>query len=451
VHKPAIPDPPEIQAGERLFLETRFARFFRDHFFDHWNEPHLAGGGDPVMAATRTTGEDLVGPFFGLSMNCRSCHLVDEHGLNANAGFRTYGDFAQRSPVPDRGDGQHVTTRNSPPLVNATLARSEGLLLHFDGEFASTEDLVDATMTGRNFGWKPGERSVAVAHIAQVLRMDDGSDELAEEFGGLSYRGLLAGTGVLLRDDQRIPVEFRINVDSASDEELVAAVARLITAYVEGLLFTQNAGGEFSASAFDRFLMKNGLPRLPRLGESDLDYSRRLLAAVEALTSPDYVDASDGRLRHHEHPFRFGPQELRGLRVFFTESDDGPEDGNGGIGNCVRCHAAPAFTDFSFHNTGVSQRDYDAVHGDGQFASLTIPDLAARNSDPAAWLPASEDFPDASGRFRSLPLPGAPGYADLGLWNVLGNPSKALLGIDRTPEDAADVIAFLQSLDEDYE
>lgn len=49
-------------------------------------------------------------------------------------------------------------------------------------------DLVEGTMTGRNFGWLPDEHATALAHIADVIRNDDGRDALAAEFGAFPYR-----------------------------------------------------------------------------------------------------------------------------------------------------------------------------------------------------------------------------------------------------------------------
>ena len=69
-------DPPEVQVGERLFLETRFAEFFFANSDGDVNA--LLKTGDPVMDTTQTTGKPFAGPFRGQSMNCRSCHLVDE-------------------------------------------------------------------------------------------------------------------------------------------------------------------------------------------------------------------------------------------------------------------------------------------------------------------------------------------------------------------------------------
>lgn len=87
-------------------------------------------------------------------------------------------------------------------------------------------------------------------------------------------------------------------------------------------------------------------------------------------------------------------------------------------GNCIACHAAPNFTDFTFHNTGASQEEYDEAHGDGAFARLFIPDLASREAHPDEFLPATPEHPLGSARFRS----DASGDADLGVWNVFANP-----------------------------
>ena len=161
-------DPPEVVIGERLFKETRFAQAFRA-FLDSGNGVNDAmNPGDPVMDTTVTLGQPLPGPFAGLSMNCRACHLVDEHVGVTGGGMRSYNDFARRSPVPHRSQDTRTTAnRNSPPLVNASLSRSNGLQLHFDGEFTSLPDLVTGTLTGRNYGWLPTESATAIQTVAR--------------------------------------------------------------------------------------------------------------------------------------------------------------------------------------------------------------------------------------------------------------------------------------------
>lgn len=82
----------EIAIGERLFLETRFAQLFFTHANGDAN--HELQDGDPLLDQTPTTGDPLPGPFAGTSINCRTCHLVDEQLQPPGGGMRTYADFA---------------------------------------------------------------------------------------------------------------------------------------------------------------------------------------------------------------------------------------------------------------------------------------------------------------------------------------------------------------------
>lgn len=445
-------DPSEIVIGERLFLETRFAQFFKQ-FVDHGgrtNQPLPTG--DPVMNTTVTVGEPLPGPFAGQSMNCRACHLVDEQLDQASGGMRTYTDFARRSPVPAREDGATVAPRNSPPLVNATLPRAGGLLLHFDGEFPTTADLIKSTFAGRNFGWLPGEGAQAIAHLAKIVREDDGSSPLASDFGNLPYSVVLTGTDPSIPAEFRIPESFRVSVATATDTEIFNAVANLVSAYTEGLVFSQDDTGTFNLSPYDVFLEKNGLPRKPARQESGLAYSRRLLTLIERLEHDGRLgwvadrphknhrrhhrhrhlkfvagnpNTENGKFQFHDQPFKFGAKELQGLKIFFGETNRGvptPIDmKRGKAGNCIACHEAPTFTDFRFHNTGTAQAEYDQIHGPGAFIHLNIPDLRERNANHNQYLPATEQHPHAQGPFRNVPTSANAGLTDLGLWNIFAN------------------------------
>ncbi|MGQ3057237.1 MAG: hypothetical protein ACT6T0_08605 [Nevskia sp.] len=421
---PSFEDPPEVAFGERLFLETRFAQFYASHSPDSVNAP-LASGDPAVAALPNASGPALGGPFAGQSINCRQCHLVDEQIATPGAGARTYADFARRSVITERGDGPALTTRNSPPLVNATVPRAAALILHADGEFTNVAELARATLTGRNTGWLPGEEAQAIAHIARVIREDDGSGALAADAGG-SYRAVLSGTSASLK----LPAAYRLDVNTASDAEIVDRVATLIGVYVDQLRFVTNADGVSVNAPYDLFLARNGLPATPAFGESDLDYARRLRGAVDALTAPQFVAANVlRRFQFHPQAFAFTAAELRGLRVFLREPADplaGPnadELAAGGIGNCVSCHAPPQFSDFGLHNTGVSQLEYDGLHGAGAFAALAIPNLAER-TDPAradALLPATAAHPARRGQFRAIAAADAPGRSDLGAWSVFAN------------------------------
>lgn len=421
----------EQAVGERLFLETRFAQAFKA-FLDHGGNVNDPNAGDAVVDTVETTGAPIApGPFKGLSMNCRACHLVDDVLTAPGGGMRTYSDFARRSPIPARPDGKTHAPRNSPPLVNSALGRPGGVLFHFDAEFNSMEDLVTATFTGRNFGWLPGERAQAIAHIANVVRGDDGSDDLAQQFDGLPYRILFTGANPSIPDEFRLPPEFRAYVGSGTDQEIFNAVVKVVAAYVNGLLFSQtDDSGIPIRSPFDVFLEVNGLPQQPNQNESAIDYSRRLRTLIKALASPQFVTSNpyrpNGQFQFHTQSFQFGATEFEGLKMFLAEPAAVPaspaELAAGKIGNCIACHEAPNFTDFKLHNTGTAQKEYDTIHGAGQFAGLAIPNLTTRNSNYDQFLPSTEIHPVAFEPFRAIPTLADPSLTDLGVWNVFANP-----------------------------
>lgn len=375
--------PAEEMLGERLFLETRFAQ-------SYLKNPTQA---DPVLNHTETLHGKRPGPFKGTNMSCRSCHMVDEHKDTAEAGIRTYADFARRSPVPSRKDGQFHSTRNSQSLVGISV--KEDAVFHHDGEFQSLQALVRATFTGRNMGWLVGEEKQAIQHIANIIRHDDGKGELAQEFGGAYATTLRGKVGEAV-----LPEKYRIDVSTASDSEILDIVAELVTTYVDSLDFARDEQGEYNGSAYDAFLAKNKLPRSPDAGESDKAYAARLNKAVQSLDTAKYINNQDGQLNLHKQKFQFSEQELSGMRIFF------------GKGNCISCHTPPTFSDFGFHNTGISQSSYDALHGQTSFMKLGIP-------------AASKRKPGIMPQYRSVATLNKPGHTDLGVWNIVGNTTIA--------------------------
>src|ERR1019366_6007258 len=104
-------------------------------------------------------------------------------------------------------------------------------------------------------------------------------------------------------------------------------------------------------------------------GETRAAYNQRLLKAVLALSNPTYITTSDGSFKYHATPYQFGATELAGLKIFLQSAATGTGSDQH-AGNCAACHQAPDFTDFVFHNTGVSQDEYDTVHGTGAFVKL---------------------------------------------------------------------------------
>ena len=426
-------DPAEIVNGERLFLETRFAEFFYQHLQNGGKVNSELPQGDPALNSTvKFQGQHaeqasmLDGPFAGQSMNCRSCHLVDEHLDDAKFGMRSYSDFARRSILPAREDGKTLTVRNSPPLVGVSVER-EHFMLHFDGEFSSMMELVLNTLTGRNLGWLPEEKHKAMHHICRVIKHDNGTDSLAEEFGNLSYKEMLSGVTneeKSVEDEFLLPVEYRLDVAEANCSQIVEGVAKLIAIYTDDLMFGQDSEGAFELSPYDQFLIVNNLPRQPSENANDFEYSQNLLNAISELEKNNKIkfihhdpSTKEESFQFHNQRFVFAESELAGLKVFFSIG----ENNSGGNGNCVACHVPPNFSDFSLHNTGVTQHEYDRVHGLGAFSKLMIPTLSERNAHPEKYLPATLQHPANAEVFRSIPSKDNHQLTDLGAWNILAN------------------------------
>ena len=409
----------EENIGERVFVDTRFAQFFAAHMMDV-NTPLAAG--DPVVAMVQTANGPLPGPFAGQSINCRSCHFVVEFQGVPGAGNRTYADFTNHSPIPRPISGFTFTPRNAMQMVGSLQPHAGPVFLHFDGEFTDPADLVKTTLTGRNFGWAPDQFQQAEAHIARVIREDNGHNTPAATYGcGLPYSTIFRGTDPNIPVDCRLQPQYRLEVSTASDDQIVNAVAALVARYMGGLVFQQDEAGRYIGSPFDVFLRINHLPVQPLAGQSIQDYNKNLLTLVEGLSNPNFVDGSLGNFKYHAQPFQFGPMELAGLKIFLRAAVNAV-DGSQHAGNCAACHMAPNFSDFRFHNTGVSQEEYDAANGAGAFLLLAIPNLADRSANPDDFLPASANHPNATERFRHAAVAGDPAFADLGLWNVYLNP-----------------------------
>ncbi|HZS05195.1 MAG TPA: cytochrome c peroxidase [Blastocatellia bacterium] len=296
--------------------------------------------------------------------SCSTCHLYDEDPQ----GRRAYADFLNRSWVSYRfGDPRRNELRNSPTIFDV----AESPRLHFDGEFGSLEELVKGTFAGRPMGWLPGEQPQAFAQIQAIVLSDKG-----DESGAGSYRELFRKT-------------YGIELEKLSRDEVVSLVARAVADFVRSLASERN-------SPWDQFIRINNLDAAPASGEDAKAFARRLLAKVSGLENKSALRLPKG----------FSADALRGLKFFFRTEGATP------VGNCVACHAPPLFTDFSFHNIGISQVEYDQMHGAGKFATLVIPDSAG------AVRP--------SARFRETPTREKPGEADLGFWNFVDLKSPSL-------------------------
>jgi len=236
----------------------------------------------------------------------------------------------------------------------------------------------------------------------------------------LSYAVIFKGTDSRITSDLRLPASERLDVSTASDAQVVNEVAICIATYMKDLLFQRDAFGRYIGSPYDNFLRVNHLSQAPLSGESKAAYNQRLYQEVLALTNPVYITPTDGSYKYHNQPYQFGPLELQGLKIFLASAEAGST--NAHAGNCAACHQAPDFSDFVFHNTGVSQAEYDAANGSGTFMQLGVPTNPQRLANFDAFMPVSANHPSASEAFRHQAVPGHPEFADLGLWNIYLNP-----------------------------
>ncbi len=211
-------------------------------------------------------------------------------------------------------NGFTTTPRNAMQMVGSLQPHSGPTFLHFDGQFTDPADLVQTTLTGRNFGWGPTQYQQAITHIGDVIRNDNGNNTPAAEYGcNLSYSKIFLGTDPSIPPDCLLPSQYRLDVSSATDEQIVGDISQLIAQYMRGLLFKQDENGNYYASPYDIFLRINHLPTQPRAGETPQQYDQRLYREVVSLSNPIYVDGSYGNFKYHAQPFVFGATELAGL------------------------------------------------------------------------------------------------------------------------------------------
>ena len=123
--------------------------------------------------------------------------------------------------------------------------------------------------------------------------------------------------------------------------------------------------------------------------------------------------------------------QLEGLKLFFKQQ---PVKENESAANCISCHPAPQFTDFSLHNIGVTQAEYELIHGQGSFNKLFIPNYEERSKKSDIYLPATVKNPQRAEIFRRPASKENSNFVDLGAWNIFFNedypqPQKKLMNI----------------------
>lgn len=127
-------------------LEGRFAQCFETNAAGNLSTPLVAG--DPVLDMFDVEGGQVSGPFGGDTLSCGARHVVDQAFELVGGGMRSYTDFAVKTRVTQPSDGLEHTVRNSPTLVNASIARVGPTMFHFDGEFATSSSWSSTRCSG---------------------------------------------------------------------------------------------------------------------------------------------------------------------------------------------------------------------------------------------------------------------------------------------------------------
>lgn len=349
-----------INIGKRLFEDFRFAQQFYQE--SKANVNYRLNQGSVELDEILVNDKVYDSPFKGQTYSCASCHMSNEFKLDDKIFYRGHNDFAQLTKVPFRDDFKTHTLRNTISLTGIGSKWTQNRFSHYDGELKDHADTVLGNFTGRNMGWKTDEKSIALSNIIKVLREDDGMSDFARKNHG-SYKKLLLGIDPSIPSNFRLNEKNRLNVEIASNDQIISFVVKAVSSFMDTLDFKKDSNGDYIGSAYDKFLKLNNLPRSPQNGENIYRYAGKLRSALYNLKDVKYI------------PGEFEQDQWKGLRVFFNLN----KQEEGGRGMCLPCHVPPMFTDQSFHNIGVSQIEYEKIHGEDSFKEIEIPSLENRN------------------------------------------------------------------------
>src|SRR5262249_41351011 len=269
----------------------------------------LADTAEIQLGARLFNDDRFCSPKGDLRNSCSSCHMTDQ----SPEGLRAFTDFLTKSWVPWRaGDPRRDGLRNAPTIFDL----SEAPRLHYDGEFTSLEELARGTLTGRSMGWLPGEETEAAEYFYAIVLADSGQGKEPPYRRGFKSA-------------------YDADIMTIGAKEALELASKSLGAYMRTLRSGRN-------TPYDQFIRANGLPAGPDAREKPREYAASVLAVLSGLEKTDQLKSIAG----------FNGDAIEGFKTFIRT--DGA-----GAGNCVACHVPPLFTDFAFHNIGISQADYD--------------------------------------------------------------------------------------------
>ncbi|MEM1247412.1 MAG: cytochrome c peroxidase [Acidobacteriota bacterium] len=294
--------------------------------------------------------------------SCAGCHATGSSIQGRTA--RAWNDYTPTSLTAKKA----TTLRNTPSLLGSASRQYLG----WDGAHQDLAELIFEKLVGTQLGWEPKDRDRALAAVHFTL-LEEGS-------GG--------GTGPTYAES--FEAAYGMALEAVGVEQAVRLGAGAIADYVRSIEPTNTA-------PWDAFAEMNRFDT-PNEGEDPKDFAYGVWSRI---------GNQEGR-RLIKRPKGFSADAYLGFRTFFRVDDVEP----GAVGNCVTCHVPPNFTDDRFHNVGISELEYDEVHGAGSAAKLELPGQASQ-------LTASRPTADAAAAI------------DLGRFNV--EPSRENAGAFRTP------------------
>ena len=228
-------------------------------------------------------------------------------------------------------------------------------------------------------GWESSKTADALSAFHTHLINDQGGGEFAEG----SYK-------------DQINAVYGRDVEAASPEEAGVAVLRALGEFLKNTTSTRT-------TPYDAFAYMNRI-------EKKIDIKGGDTADAFAGRVFGTLANQEGRLVLKLPEYQT-EEFYKGFKIFYQY------DAEAHAGNCVACHHVPLFTDSQFHNTGVTQDEYDGVHGDGAFMNMAIPDSNANAGEKTRTSAAKDD----------------PAKADLGHWNVADGNLESAIGAFKTP------------------
>ncbi len=228
------------------------------------------------------------------------------HGLGESVAGKAERFYADHTPTSLTA-GRETTDRNAQTLAGVFRADVFG----WDGAWDSMEDMILEKLIGKQYGWKPGARAEAIDNAAYVL-LDEGHNAIS----GVPY----------IEQFQEV---YGIDLESLEREEVAATAARALADYTRTIDFSMT-------SRWDAFTEQNRFRKEPNADEDMLNYAASIESRIFNQEGRNLIRRPEG----------FTETAYEGFKTFFRVFDVES------VGNCVRCHVPPTFSDYSLHGAG---------------------------------------------------------------------------------------------------